>query len=143
LTPNLGLNAARAIIYGGGRKKSRATNDRAADNRDTKDWYGSLLVDYLSPSTTPSNRSRQMFLDWLGISNHEARMIVADPDNASPLDELNASHIHHGPFRLVLTSSSSDHLMYEETNKGPIIQLLKLDVIVNELVVPQLIGLTG
>jgi len=138
LTPNFGLDNARAIIYGNLRHKNRVINDRAAKELATKEWHGHVLADYLSPSTTPSNRSRQNFLGSLGLANHEA----SNSDQVGPLDELTASHIYHGPFQLVLTQKPSDHLMCEETITGPIIKLLELDIIVNELVIPQLIGLT-
>jgi hypothetical protein len=129
-------------MYGNGRKKG---SEKGREKQSSQSWHSRVFTNYLCSSTRepPSNRSRQCFLNSIGLANHEANVVVVDEYQVGPLDELRASHFLGGPFRVALTLKPSDHLTYEESADGPIIKLLDLNVIINSLFVPQIIGLTG
>ena len=67
---------------------------------------------------------RRKFLSAIGVGLTEVR---TKESLLGPLDELKASNLLSGPFKLALTRNPSEHLTFVGSHARPTVRLLDLD----------------
>lgn len=87
------------------------------------------------------NPVQKMALKAAGISYYEAKKSQSDNIPQGPLNDLSASNIVNGPFRIRLTTNPAKHLTFDEESSTPTILLLDFATIL-DFIIPQCIGLS-
>ena len=84
------------------------------------------LFSYLKMESTssPVNYWRSVFLSRIGITEEETRKREA---LQGPLDELKASNLLAGPFRIAVTKKPKEHLTFSGVHSHPVIRILDLE----------------
>lgn len=77
--------------------------------------------------------NRAKFLEIVGLTNEETQ---EKRDLFGPLDDLKASNLRNGPFKIELTEQPSAHLTFCRSHGRSSIRLLKIEAIAH-LYVPQ------
>jgi len=96
--------------------------------RERRKSKSSHLIPYLKmESTSPGlNYWRSVFLSNIGIAEEETHK---QDGLHGPLDDLKASNLLAGPFRIALTKRPFEHLMFSGMHSQQIVQLLDLEKI--------------
>jgi hypothetical protein len=100
-----------------------------------------LQTDFHVEDEPAQNPIHAMVLGAAGIKIFEIEKSEAAESTQGPLDELSASNVKNGPFKILLTKIPSRHLTFDESSQKPTILLLDL-AIVRDFVIPQGIGLS-
>lgn len=70
--------------------------------------------------------NREKLLTIIGVTEAETKM---QTDLLGPLDELKASNLRSGPFKIELTDHTWAHLTFSRSDGRSTIRVLKIDVI--------------
>jgi hypothetical protein len=122
------LYAVRRILFGSG--FTAIQNSDAANSRMVK---SDILLDDLGMKLEGMHPNRAKFLEIIGLPDEETK---EKSDLFGPLDDLKASNLQNGPFKIELTEQPSEHLTFCRSHGKSTIRLLKIEII-KHLYVPQ------